>query len=505
MTVDGRPVINLSLAINYAISSSAAWSYHALNLIINILAGLTLFGIVRRTLLRPVLRDRFGQEAGLLALAVALPWTLHPLQTESVTYIVQRTESLMGLFYLLTVYCFVRGMESRKPGTWLALSTVACLLGMASKEVMVSAPLIVWLYDRTFVEGTFRKAWREHRRYYLGLAGTWLALVYLVIQSGGRGGTAGFNAGVAWWSYVLTQFGAITHYLWLAVWPQNLILDYRTTLAGPGIEIVPSVLLVAFLAAGTLVALRHSPGIGFLGACFFLILAPSSSVVPVATETMAEHRMYLALAPVAALVALGLYRLAGKRSLVAVLILAMGLGWLTFHRNESYHSALALWSDVVAKRPENPYAHNNLGIALLQQGRLDEAILQFQKSLALKPDYADADYNLGIVLYQKGRLDEAILQFQKTLALNPDYAKANYNLGNVLFQKGRDDEAMVYYQKALAILPNYPEARNNLGVALGKKGRSDEAIRQFQEVLRLNPDDADAQSNLKKALELKNK
>lgn len=529
-TVGGRPMLNLSLAVNYAVSGTAVWSYHALNFIIQILAGLALFGIVRRTLLRPVLRERFGQVAWLLALAVALIWTVHPLQTESVTYIVQRAESLMGLFYLLTVYCFVRGMESRKPGGWLVLATVACLLGMASKEVMVSAPLMVLLYDRTFVAGTFRKAWQLRWRFYSGLAGTWFVLGCLVAGTGGRGSTAGFSSGVAWWAYALTQFRAITHYLWLSVWPQNLIFNYGTDLATPGVEVVPYVLLVALLFAGTLIALRRWPAIGFLGAWFFLILAPSSSVVPVATEIMAEHRMYLALAPVVVLVVLGLYRLAGKQSMTVFLTSALVLAWLTFQRNESYRSELAIWSDTVAKCPNNARAqynlghalfdngqtdeamahyqtaikiqpdyaeaHNNLGYSLLQKGQIDEAITHFQTAIKIHPDYADAHDNLGGALLQNGQVDEAIIQFQKTLALQPDDDVADFNLGNALVQKGQVTEAIARYQMAIKIRPGFAEAHNNLGIAFFQKGQVDEEIVQFQAAIIINPDYAEAHNNL---------
>jgi tetratricopeptide (TPR) repeat protein len=496
VTVGGRPMLNLSLAVNYAISGPAVWSYHALNLIIHIFAGLVLFGIVRRTLLRPVLRERFGQMALPLALASALLWTVHPLQTESVTYIVQRAESLMGLFYLLTLYCFVRAVESRKPVVWLTLSMVACLLGMASKEVMVSAPLMVWLYDRTFVAGTFRKAWRQHGRYYFGLAATWLVLGWLVIGTGGRGGTAGFGTEVTWWAYALTQFGAITHYLWLTVWPQNLIFTYGTELAKPGIEIVPYVLLVVLLAAGTLTALRRAPGIGFLGAWFFLVLAPSSSVVPVATETMAEHRMYLALAPVVVLAVLGVYRLIGKGSVVVSLALALVLAWLTFHRNETYRSALAIWSDTVVKCPNNPQAHNNLGIALADQGRTGEAIAQYQTAIAIKPDYAEAYNNLGNSLLQNGRVNEAVIQFQNAIKTEPNNADIHNNFGKALLQNGRVDEAVIQFQNALAIQPNHAKAENNLGSALIQKRRPDEAAVHWQKALAIEPDFAGADYNL---------
>jgi hypothetical protein len=221
----GRPIVNLSLAINYAISGESVWSYHALNLAIHILAGLLLFGIVRRTLAL-----RADPASSLIGFSTALLWTLHPLQTESVTFIIQRTEALMGLFYLLTLYCFIRGSEADThfQRRWFALSVATCLLGMATKEVMVSAPLLVLLYDRTFVGGSFRSAWQRRRALYFGLACTWVLLAALMVSSHKRGGTVGFGLGVTPWDYVVTQCRAIVVYLKLSVWPYPLVVDYGT-------------------------------------------------------------------------------------------------------------------------------------------------------------------------------------------------------------------------------------------------------------------------------------
>src|SRR6185312_11084012 len=175
-----RPVLNLSLAVNYAISGPDPWSYHALNLAIHVGAALCLFGLIRRT-----------AGPALLAFAVALLWAVHPLQSEAVMYIVQRAESMMALFYLLTMYGFVRGLQGVHRTAWLAVSWTACLLGMGTKEVMVSAPVIVFLYDRTFAAGTFAEAWRLRKRYYLALAATWIPLLAFVARTGGnRGGTS---------------------------------------------------------------------------------------------------------------------------------------------------------------------------------------------------------------------------------------------------------------------------------------------------------------------------
>ncbi len=205
--VGGRPMVSFSLALNYALGGLAVGGYHALNLVIHILAGLTLYGVIRRTLLQPALREQFGSASGRLALAVAVLWTVHPLQTEAVTYVSQRCESLMGLFYLLTLYCFIRGADSPRSGEWFTLSVVTCLLGMASKEVMVTAPAMVLLYDRIFVSGSFREAWTRHLRLYLGLAGTWLLLVYLMTGLHYR--AVGFGLGIPWWAYALTESRAV--------------------------------------------------------------------------------------------------------------------------------------------------------------------------------------------------------------------------------------------------------------------------------------------------------
>jgi tetratricopeptide (TPR) repeat protein len=554
LTTSGRPVVNLSLAINYAFGRTNVRGYHALNLAIHILAALTLFGIVRRTLLGPVLRERFGASARLLALTIAAIWMLHPLQTESVTYTIQRAESLMGLFYLLTLYCFLRSVEKRnqvsssfakatedrgvrcqdtedqKIGSqlstlssqlpalnplssvalakedqlstfnsrgWKLASILCCFLGMACKEVMVSAPLMVLLYDRTFVAGSFRQAWQKRRCLYLGLAASWLLLGYLVASTGGsRNGSAGFDSGISWWTYALTQLGAIVHYLRLSLWPHPLIFDYGTNVVKQAVEIIPYALVVATMVAGTIIGLRRWPAIGFAGVWFFAILAPSSSIVPVATETMAEHRMYLPLAAVAALVVLGIYTWAGRLGAYVLLASAFLLGFVTLQRNEDYHSAVSIWGDTVAKLPGNPRAHNDLGEALSVSNRIPEALQQYQEAVRLKPTYPDYHYNLGMALSGLGRVQEALGQFEEALQLKSDDAKTHESYGLALMKSGQAAKAIDQYQEALRLNPDSAEAHINLGIALGQAGQLPEAIAQFEEALRINPDDAKAHNNL---------
>lgn len=500
LTTSGRPLVNLSLAINYAVSGTAVWSYHALNLLIHLGAGLALFGLVRRTLLLPTQRTTGGAAALPCALAVAALWTLHPLQTESVTYVVQRAEALMGLFYLLTLYAFVRAVDSPAPGRWLAASAAACLAGMASKEVMVSAPLIVLLYDRTFVAGSFRAAWKARYRYYLALAGTWILLGALVLSTGGdRGGTAGFGLDVAWSEYALTQFQAVAHYLRLSIWPQPLIFDYGISNVAHVGDILPSALLVGTLLIATVVALWRRPAAGFSGACFFALLAPTS-LVPSTVQMIVEHRMYLALAAVMTALVLAAHRWLGWRGLALCLLLAAAGGVLTARRNTDYRTELGLWADTVAKRPHSIFARQNYGMALLAAGRPEEAIRQHEAAVQLKPDDATMHYNLGLALFEAGRTDEAIAAYEAALRLKPDDADAHANLGIALAQGGRLEQALRHHRLAARLQPTNPQFHYNLGLCLTSLGRTAEAVAAYETAVRLHPGYADAQTNLATAL-----
>ncbi len=431
-TVSGRPIVNLTLAVNYALGGLNPRGYHALNLLIHILAGLTLFGIARRTLAR--MRN---ENATNLSFCIALIWTLHPLQTESVTYVIQRAESLMGVFYLLTLYFFIRSTEAFQASglRFQVLSVAACLCCVATKEVSVSAPLIVLLYDRTFVSGTFRAALRR-RGYYAGLALTWVVLAWLASGTGTRGETAGANLGMHLGAYWLTQFKAIAHYLRLSAWPSSLVLDYGTDLVASASQVVPAIVLVTALAAGTAACLLRNgvrppeskitpffasggppPGsgiraLGFAGAFFFAVLAPTS-LVPVVVQVMAEHRMYLALVPpvsVAVVGGFGLFRRlltkAGSSAdparlwVLLCVAAAAALGFRTERRNDDYGSELSLWGSTAAESPANARAQYNIGLALSAAADWSGAIEHYRRALQIVPDYVEAQNNLAKALTQ---------------------------------------------------------------------------------------------------------
>ena len=560
-TVGGRPMVNLSLAVNYALGGEDVHGYHVFNLIVHTLAALTLFGIVRRTLLQPALRERFGSAATPLALAVALLWAVHPLLTEAVTYVIQRAESLMGLFYLLTLYCFIRGTRSEgwTPGAtrqrelaptlmdhrrkfWLLVAVGTCTLGMATKEVMVSAPLLVLLYDRTFVAGSWRDAWAQRKGFYLSLGASWLLLGWLVLSTENRGGTAGLGLGDSVWTYALTQTRAISLYLKLAVWPHPLVFDYGTEAIEHLVDALPFVLLIALPLAGTAFALWRWPAAGFLGAWFFAILAPSSSIVPIPVQTVAEHRMYLPLAAVVALAVVNLYAYGRRVCWLIFAALALALATLTVMRNADYLDPRSIWADTVAKRPANARAQCYIGDVLAAKGafaealwhydaaiqsdlpaktsggrsilgdilvnsgnvlralgRESEAVIRYEAALHVDPDLAPAHFNLGCIHLQADRLPEAVVRFEQALKIDPNYVAAHTSLGSALLLEGRTTEAMVHYETALRLDPS-AKAHQNLGVALLYARQLPAAVAQLEQAVQLEPDLVKAQEFLGNAL-----
>ncbi len=532
LTVSGRPLLNASFAASYALSGPAPWGHHALNLLIHSLAGLTLLGLVRRTLLLPSLASRWGPSALPLAFFTSLLWTLHPLQTESVTYLVQRAESLMGLWFLLTLYATARSLTAPRPLAWQAAAIVACLLGVATKEVIVVAPVLAWLHDRTFAAGSFRAAWQRRRALYVGLFATWIPLAALVLSTGGnRSGTTGFDIGIAPATHWLTQFEAVTRYLALSFWPHPLVFEYGLSRADDFATVAPFVLCVFPLLAAALWALWRRPALGFFGAWFFALLAPTS-LTPSAVQTVVEHRMYLPLAAIVTVAVLGAHVWLGRRALWIGLAVALAFAVLTARRNRAYRSERTLWADTVAQRPANPAAHNGLAVAqlaagdtpaalghfaaavrlapdradylanyagaLARAGRTAEAITAYEAALRLAPRSAEAHANLALVLSEAFRPADALLHGETAVRLAPGYAPGHLNLGIALLRAGRAAEAAASLDLARRLDPASPEAHNTLGVALITLGRPAEAALHFEAALRLRPDYPQAADNLRR-------
>lgn len=504
--VQGRPVVNVSLAINYALGGTNVFGYHLFNLTVHLLAALTLMGVVRRTIAETAPCRLVADSALGISTAVAVIWTVHPLLTEAVTQVVQRAESMVGLFYLLTLYCVIRGSLSRNSARWYRLAVAACALGMGTKEVMVTAPAVVLAYDAVFLAGSWREALRRRRSLYVGLAATWLVLGYaLVTNNFSRGTAAGFGGGVTPWQYMRTQCWAILHYLKLSVLPHPLILDYGEKIVQSAAEIVPGAAMILILGSATILALRRVPWLGFLGVWFFAILAPSSSFVPLAAQTVAEKRMYLPLAAVIAALVLGValawrrleavrigdegWRRAWRRvpPVAATAAAVIVLAYLSHERNLDYRDNLTIWRDTAIKMPDNKRAENNLGCALMESGRVTQALDHLERAVALDPGFADAHLNLALAQGRLGRLTEALASARRAVELNPDASSAEETLGEVLARLGRWDEVLEHARAYLARAPDSASANALYGTVLTRMGRTREGQGYLARARALDP------------------
>jgi len=535
-----RPVLRLSLAMNFRHDYHKAMAagrnhpapgnrtrgYHLFNLMVHLAAAVALLGVVVRTLLTDRLRERFARAALPLALVVALLWVVHPLTTGAVTYVVQRAESMTGLFLLLTLYCAILALSARRRGAaalWIVLATAACTLGMGTKEVMVVAPLIVLAWDLIFSPKPLAARLGRRLGLYIPLACTYAVLIWGRLHATGGGG-AGIGAkGVpSPWAYAWTQFGVILHYLKLSFWPVNQCLDYVWPTPGFWAGIGPMLVVLALLA-GTVVALWRRPAVGFVGLWFFLILAPSSTFLPI-KDAIFEHRMYLSLAAVVALIVCGGYWLGGalvarakgkaprsrRRTDIAAatwvlaacgvsmsLAAALALGVLTRRRNAVYDTEANVWRDVLKQYPDKPRANNNLGKALFAEGeamrgrgedgwlaRMMEGMPYYRRAAELDADYVDPHYNLGVLYGTSGRNAEAIQEYEKCLAMRPGHTSAMNNLGSCYDQQGRTDKALEMFDGVLELQPLHTLAAMNKARLLRKLNRRDEAVQVLRNMMK---------------------
>jgi len=466
-----RPLVELSLAVDRAISGWRVAGYHATNLAIHLVAAVLLLGIIRRTLLGHAMRWPVST-ATWCACSIATLWTVHPLQTQSVTYIIQRAECLAGLWHLAALYCLIRADAALRPGRWLSACVACGWLGVLCKPTAAIAPLTLLAYDRLVLASSWRQIFRRRGAMYVGLTSAWLLLAgLLLIAPEDYRGTAGFGmraatAGVYW----MTQPGVVLHYLRLALWPHPLILDYQWPLVRQPMQaLIPTSLLGLMAAAIGWASARRRP-IGWIGLWIALTLAPTS-LIPLADPAF-EQRMYLPLAGVLSALVLGGWTAARQLipsprwsralSLACIALCASSLIVMTRRRNADYHSEVAIWTRTIMQRPENARAHANLAVALAETGWLDAALSQFDQALALDPSRADWHYNRGLALMRAGRFADAAESCLQAIRLAPSDPQLHVTLGVIRRHQGQRDEAAAAFLRALELNPSNAQAAANL-------------------------------------------
>jgi Flp pilus assembly protein TadD len=541
----GRPLANFSFAINYAIGGLDVRGYHAVNVGVHLICALLLFGIIRRTLARSG-----EQRPDAVALVCALVWMVHPLQSETVDYISARTESLMALFLLLTLYCGLRAHDAAAPAVWQIGAVISCALGTACKESMAAALPLVVLYDRVFLFPSWKETMRSRWPLYAGLATSWLELAWLV-SHGPRGSSAGWSPDpglvtpVTPWVYLLNQAVMIVHYLRLTFWPSGMVLDYGVPRVLTLAQVAPQMVFVALLGLLTIVVLVRTSAAGFLGVWFFVTLAPSSSIVPIHTEVGAERRMYLASMAVVVLTVVAVHRWVERRvrasagggrsartQFAAALVVVGALVSTTIARNAEYASPLTMWRTVVDRWPNGrarwalatqlkaagradevlpllreaaadyPDAHRGVGEELFAQKRYAEAVEELDTFVRMRPMHVnviDAHELAGRALAAQGKVDEAIARFRLILKMVPTYAAAHGRLADLYFQQQRFAEAAAEYAVFLVARPGEAGPWTNYGISLFETGRGEQAIDAFGRAAVLEPQSVSAHRNLANA------
>jgi tetratricopeptide (TPR) repeat protein len=522
-----RFVAYLSFAINYHLHGLNVIGYHVINLAIHLLSALLVYLITMTTLRSGHFKDRAGDREAfrdeLIAGAVALLFVSHPIQTQAVTYLSQRFASLAACFSLLALFLYARsvlspsGLQRRAVYGASLLSVVAAML---TKEFTFTLPVLIVLYDITFLPGSTGERTRRLAPFAAALA---IIPILVFFQQGSvnaldstmRTITAADVSGIPRSHYLLTQFRVVVLYLRLLFVPVGQNIDHDvpvfTSLFDPPVLLSFLLLITLFFGAVWLSVVsrrnRELPELrlaSFGILWFFIALSVESSIIPLG-ELAAEYRLYLPSIGISmAVVSLGLYaaktfslRPALLSSLCAMAVIA--LSGATVMRNTVWASEISLWEDTAQKSPARVRPHQNVAFYYSMQGRLEDARKELVAALALAPDNAQLHNNLGIVYKKLGAYELAIYEYTTVLKLAPDDVMARYNLGNVYLALGRVQEAIREYETAIRWIPDYDEVHNNLGLAYQESGRITEAIREFDRALQLNPHNEHVRRNLEQA------
>jgi tetratricopeptide (TPR) repeat protein len=464
-----RPLANTSFAVNYFFHQDRVFGYHLVNIAIHIMTGIILFLLLKTTLDLPGLRSRY-QSMGWVPFVGALLWLVHPVQSQSVTYIVQRMNSMAAMFYLLALYAYVRG---RLAGRWwwklgcFGGAAGAGLLAFWSKEIALTLPFFLVLYDWYFLQDLAGGWLKKHGLLVGGVLGLLVAATFFFYYGGDP--LKGLLAGYAGRDFtlterLLTETRVVIFYLSLLFFPfpgrLNLDHDFAISqaLLAPPNTILSLAALLLLLAAAVLLARRQR--LLSFGLIWFLgNLAIESTVVPL--EISFEHRLYLpALFLIPALVAFWRENLPDNYgNLLAVAVLVLVLTFWTHQRNLVWANPVSLWSDCAAKSPAKARVHGNLGVALKRAGRLVEAEGHFRETIRLDPAFFEAYNNLGNIRSLQGRSAEAAAFYAQAIALKPDIVTLHVNLGHALEDLWRLAEARESYAKALKLAPGDVAAR----------------------------------------------
>ncbi|MBI4684699.1 MAG: tetratricopeptide repeat protein [Nitrospirae bacterium] len=538
----------LTFALNYHIGGLDVTGYHIVNLVIHITNAILVYFLVIFTFWTPyfrrqkleyriqdseVLRLTPYTLSPLIALFSALFFVAHPIQTQAVTYIVQRFTSLTTMFYLLSVVLYIKGRLSSSQAGKLAgyaLSLVSAILAMMTKEISFTLPIVIVLYEFVFFKSTLTK-----KLLFLIPVLLTIAIIPLSIMGTDKplgeiisdlSEQARETTSISRWDYLITQMRVIATYIRLIFLPVNQNLDYAypiyhslftplvlssflflLSIFALGLYLLYSSRFRVDVSESSAMGIKPSYAyyrlIAFGILWFFITLSVESSIIPI-RDVIFEHRVYLPSVGAFITVTASMFMLSNKfrnswsiRIAISLLVfLFIVLSSATYRRNNLWRDEMTLWEDVIIKSPNKARAHNNLAYLYDDKELTEEAIEHYNIAIQLNPNYADAHYNIGIAYNKRGLFNKAIEQYLTVLRLKPDFTAAYNNLGVAYYNKGLFDKAMEQYQTALRLKPDYADAHYNLGDVYDSMGLTDKAVEHYQAAIKFNHDFAAAYNNL---------
>ncbi|MFT7638674.1 MAG: Tfp pilus assembly protein PilF [Pirellulaceae bacterium] len=495
-----RPLLYIIFAINRAIVGLNPFWYHVVNISIHLSAALTLFAIVRKIVIHS--GERYSNHADLLAFGISTLWAVHPLQTQSVTYVIQRGESLSGLCYLLCIYLAI-AVDDRKLSHRKQLAIVLIFfLGLFCKPTIFTAPIALLLWYVVVCKYRWRQIFIERLTLFAGMGLALLVQISCLIRNQSQieaTGVSLLSNGSAKFEYLCSQPAAILHYLKLSIWPSQLTLDYAWPIED-SLSVIASLgsIVILFLII-TVFALYRMPKIGFVLAMFFITLGPTSSFLPI-SDIVVEHRMYLALGSVVTLLVFALFEILSRFSnsentrsramLVAIILVASGLSIRTNIRNADYITPSKLWSKNVQVTPNNARAFNYLGIAFAKEGRSAESMQAFRDCISVNPNYPLARINFGILLSALNKKRLALEQFEYVIRISKRNMRARLKVATTQQELGMLEEAKTSYENGLQIDPEDPFVNFGFASVLEELKEPTAAEAHFVKAIELQPHNA---------------
>lgn len=542
-----RSLTTFTFDLNYYFNGLNVGGYHAVNIGIHIISSIGVFWLAYwlsvkayKTKIIELGQVKISNHLFLAEMA-GLFFALHPIQTQSVTYIVQRLASMAAMFYVLALWAYVKfrlSLDARSQKIWAGLSLAATIAAMHSKETAITLPIIILLIEIMFFTSRVKRTkrwrlkldWRSLARR-IPLLTPWLITILIIpayslevrelfwrvegdsnliagetfldkVNLGRIANVSAETKQISRRTYLLTQINVVRTYVRLVAWPkgQNIDHDYPLTLRMADKATIASVLLHIGMVLMALVLWKKGRRIAALGIIFFYVaLLPESSFIPI-TDVMFEHRLYLPMVGVALVIGdlgqLCLETWSGIRRRVWAEVAVIGisvvliciLAGVTYVRNRTWKDEISIWTDSTQKSPNKARPHNNLAKGYLDRQMFDRAEELYKRELEIDPNSVSGHNNLGSIYGVKGKYEEAIKEIQQALDKNPDHDAAYNNLGNVLMLQGKLVEAEEAYEKSIALNTKDAGVYRNLGDVLAKQGKFQDAVGVYQQAVNMVPD-----------------